>query len=77
MTCINRVRVRKGQDRPGSWLEIEQWRKIAACVTGEMVDFSLFVCIVLHVFFFFFFYYREALTDLSSRKKEQVFRFWP
>ena len=41
----------------------------AACVTGELVDFSLLVCFVL---LFFFFYYREALTDLSSRKKEQV-----
>ena len=48
MTCINWVRVRKGARVPaGLRLEIEQLHSIAACVTGELVDFSLFVCFVL------------------------------
>ena len=47
MTCINWVRVRKGARPAGPQLEIEQLRTIAACVTGELVDFSLFVRFVL------------------------------
>ena len=50
MTCINWVRVRKGARPAGPRLEIEQLRTIAACVTGELVDFSLFVRFVLLLF---------------------------
>ena len=52
MTCINWVRVRKGARPAGARLQIEQSRRpIAACVTGELVDFSLFVRFVLLLFY--------------------------
>ena len=51
MTCINWVRVRKGARPAGPRLQIEQLRTIAACVTGELVDFSLFVRFVLLLFY--------------------------
>ena len=54
MTCINWVRVRKGARPAGPRLEIEQLRTIAACVTGEVVDFSLSVRFVLHFVLFFY-----------------------
>ena len=50
MTCINWVRVRKGARPAGPRLEIEQLRTIAACVAGELVDFSLFLRFVLLLF---------------------------
>ena len=50
MTCINWVRVRKGAGPAGSRLEIEQLRTITACMMGELVDFSSFVCFVLLLF---------------------------
>ena len=37
---------------------------------GELLDFSLFACFVILIFT------REAPTDLSSRKKEQVLVFF-
>ena len=37
---------------------------------GELVDFSLFACFVILIFS------REAPTDVSSRKKEQVLVFF-
>ena len=51
MTCINWVRVRKGARPAGPQLETEQLRTIAACVTGELVDFSSFVRFVLLLFY--------------------------
>ena len=53
----------------GPRLQIEQLRTIAVCVTGELVDFSLFVL-------FYCYFTRAAPTDLSSRKKEQVLVFF-
>ena len=62
MTCINWVRVRKGARPAGPRLQIEQLRTIAACVTGELVDFPLFVRFVLLLLTIFT---RAAPTDLS------------
>ena len=70
MTCINWVRVRKGA-RParfaaGDRAEAHDRR----LCDGELVDLSLFVCFVIFIFT------REAPTDPSSRKKEQVLIFF-
>ena len=70
MTCINWVRVRKGA-RPSRFAagDRAEARNRRLC-DGELVDFSLFVCFVILIFT------REAPTDLSSRKKEQVLVFF-
>ena len=54
MTCINRVRVRKGARPAGSRLEIDcaaVAHDLRLCDGCELVDFSSFVCFVLLLFY--------------------------
>ena len=79
MTCINWVRVRKGARPAGPRLETEQLRTMAACVTGELVDFSSFVRFVLLLFHqgsptqvrksrSWFFFFLSFITEKSGNR---------
>ena len=70
MTCINWVRVRKGARLAGSRLEIEQPRTITACMTGELVDFSTFVCLVLLLF------YQEIFSRPKFKEEREFLGFF-
>ena len=70
MTCINWVRVRKGARPAGPRLEIEQLRTIAACVTGELVDF----CCLFVLFYCYF--TRAAPTETVQGRKSRSWIFF-